>query len=362
MKRLELLDYVRFFAVIMVVLFHYTFNGIANGKITSIVHTSWLIEITKYGYLGVELFFMVSGYVIFFSARSGNAAKFAVSRAIRLYPAYWFAVLFTSGFALHWGGKLMSVYPSMVVVNLSMLQSFVGIGDVDGAYWTLAYEISFYAAVFLILLIGWQKYLHITIIFWPILFFVALIFKRQYLPYFGGYYYYFCAGALFAVLKEKFDWRAAISLLGTYALCVTYSANKAGDLTHTKGSDYNALVIGSLVSLFFVLFIFQNTKRAQLLTLPMSKMAGALTYPIYLIHAHFGYMVISQFATDENKIIVLPLTILIVFGLAYLLHTLVEVRFSSFWKKLFNSTLGRFVRFLQAIPSKLKAACVIFKQ
>ena len=56
MKRLELLDFTRFIAVIMVVLFHYTFNGIVNGKIGSISHSPWLIEITKYGYLGVELF------------------------------------------------------------------------------------------------------------------------------------------------------------------------------------------------------------------------------------------------------------------------------------------------------------------
>ena len=56
MKRLALLDYGRFFAVIIVVLFHYTFNGIANGKISSISHIPSVIAFTKYGYLGVELF------------------------------------------------------------------------------------------------------------------------------------------------------------------------------------------------------------------------------------------------------------------------------------------------------------------
>ena len=117
MKRLELLDYGRFFAAIVVVLFHYTFNGISNGKITSIAHTQSVIDLTKYGYLGVELFFMISGYVIFFSAKSGSASKFAVGRAVRLYPAYWFAVLFTSVFAFNWGGDLMSVQPRQIVVN-----------------------------------------------------------------------------------------------------------------------------------------------------------------------------------------------------------------------------------------------------
>jgi peptidoglycan/LPS O-acetylase OafA/YrhL len=50
MRRLELLDYARFFAAIIVVLFHYTFNGIANGKIDSLEHIDSLIEFTKYGH------------------------------------------------------------------------------------------------------------------------------------------------------------------------------------------------------------------------------------------------------------------------------------------------------------------------
>ena len=94
MSRLELLDYGRFLAAISVALFHYTFNGISNGKIASITLIPNLVEFTKYGYLGVHLFFMISGYVIFFSARKGAPSKFAVNRAVRLYPAYWFAVLF----------------------------------------------------------------------------------------------------------------------------------------------------------------------------------------------------------------------------------------------------------------------------
>ena len=304
---------------------------------------------------------MISGYVIFFSAQSGTAAKFAVSRAIRLYPAYWFSVMFTSVFALYWGGKLMSVHPSMVIANLTMLQSFVGIGDVDGVYWTLAYEISFYAAVFLILLAGWQKKLDKFFIYWPLLFCVALVFNKQKFPYFGGYYYYFCAGALFAVLRGKFDWRAAISLTITYVLCITYSSNKAGELSHVKGSSYDSVVIALLLSIFFVLFIFLNTKRAQSLKLPFSKIAGALTYPVYLIHAHFGYMVITQFATERNKIFIVPTTILIVLGLAYLLHTFVEVRLSLFWKRFFSFTLGRLVEVAQVAPSRLRAAYMSLK-
>nr|WP_275554988.1 acyltransferase family protein [Mixta sp. Marseille-Q2659] len=68
-NRVELIDYLRLIAALGVILFHYTFNGIDNGKISSISQIPALTQFTKFGYLGVELFFMISGYVIFFSAK-----------------------------------------------------------------------------------------------------------------------------------------------------------------------------------------------------------------------------------------------------------------------------------------------------
>ena len=153
MRRLELLDYGRFFAAIIVIFFHYTFNGIANGKIDSLTHVESLVDFTKYGYLGVELFFMISGFVIFHSAKNRTPAEFAVARAIRLYPSYWFAVIFTSIFAWFWGNDSMSVSLFQIMANFTLLQNYLGIENVDGVYWTLVYEIKFYILVFLILVI-----------------------------------------------------------------------------------------------------------------------------------------------------------------------------------------------------------------
>lgn len=351
MKRLALLDYGRFFAVVIVVLFHYTFNGIANGKISSVSHIPSLAEVTKYGYLGVELFFMISGYVIFFSARHATAAKFAVSRAVRLYPAYWFAVLFTSLFALHWGGELMAVDPTQILVNLSMFQYYLGVDHVDGVYWTLVFEITFYAAIFVLLFCGLQDKLNSIIICWPILFFIGLLLNVQHMPYMGNYYYYFCAGALFAILKEKFSWPAALSLLICYVFCLFFSAGKAETLSAERGFEFSPVVIGVAITCFFILFAGQNTEKAQGISLPYSSLAGALTYPVYLIHAHFGYMLISRFATEENKVWVYLGTFGLVLVIAFLMHKIIEVRFSYLWKNLFNATLGRMINYLQGVSS-----------
>ena len=70
-------------------------------------------------------------------------------------------------------------------------------------------------------------------------------------------------------------------------------------------------------------------------------MLGALTYPIYLIHAHFGYMFISHFATEDNKITIYILTLFIVIFTAYMIHILVEKKYSNLWQRLFCNIIGK---------------------
>lgn len=48
-----------------------------------------LAQPAKYGYLGVELFFMISGFVILMTASNNSLKRFFISRAVRLYPAFW---------------------------------------------------------------------------------------------------------------------------------------------------------------------------------------------------------------------------------------------------------------------------------
>jgi peptidoglycan/LPS O-acetylase OafA/YrhL len=70
------------------VLYHYT----ARGEITSF---PLLAPLTQFGYLGVPLFFMISGFVISASAENRTPSEFVISRITRLFPAYWFGVAFT---------------------------------------------------------------------------------------------------------------------------------------------------------------------------------------------------------------------------------------------------------------------------
>ena len=354
MKRLELLDYGRFIAACFVILYHYTFNGIANGKVTSIAHTPELIAITKYGYLGVELFFMISGYVIFYSAANRTASQFAVSRAQRLFPCYWFAILFTTVFAFFWGGDEMSVSLMQVIVNFTMVQHYLGFANVDGVYWTLLLEITFYGAIFFLLLFGFQRSLEKIFVAWPWVMCLALVGGIDDKPLLGGYYYYFAAGSLFALINQKTSKVALASLLLTLILCMTFSSGKAVALTEIKQVYHSPYIIGAIIFSFFGFFALFYVESIRQLKLPGSTTLGALTYPVYLIHAHFGYMFINRFATESNKFLICALAVSFVLMVAYFMHKVIEQRLAAFWKAVFSVSVGRPIRTLEALPKTVQ--------
>lgn len=91
-ERVGILDGMRFCAAMVVLLFHFAFRSWTSADIPTVVNYGLLGDISKYGYLGVDLFFMISGFVILMSAEGRTATAFVRSRAIRLYPAYWFSV------------------------------------------------------------------------------------------------------------------------------------------------------------------------------------------------------------------------------------------------------------------------------
>ena len=108
--RVNEIDLLRFFAALAVVFFHYSFRGYAADAM-SIMPYPLLASLSKYGYLGVELFFMISGFVILMTAANGSLRSFAISRIVRLYPAFWACCTVTFfGNSRHWRASLLGIY------------------------------------------------------------------------------------------------------------------------------------------------------------------------------------------------------------------------------------------------------------
>ncbi|MFW0155506.1 acyltransferase family protein, partial [Rothia sp. P6271] len=95
----------------------------------------------SFGALGVQLFFMISGFVILLTAIRGKTAKnFVISRFSRLYPSYWVALLMSTFLLFTVGAENHDITIQEAIVNITMFQRFLMVPNVDTVYWTLATE------------------------------------------------------------------------------------------------------------------------------------------------------------------------------------------------------------------------------
>ena len=340
MKRLQLLDYGRFAAAFSILLYHYTFNGFRNGKISSVGPFDYITYVTHFGKIGVEFFFIISGYVIYYSAQNKTSGEFVFSRVKRLYPAFWFAVLFTSLFAFLWGkGTAMEVSVPQIFANLTMLPEFLGYKNVDGAYWTLVYELKFYLLIFLILFFGIKKYLNQIIILWTAYLTVSY-FLRLNLPYSDIKFSFFTAGLLFAYSRKVLTPLIIVSLIQCYLLNTIW-------LIKDTAMPIRPLLSIITITGFYFFFFYLNTKKGSSLSLYKASLLGGLSYIIYLIHGHFGYLFLSKFATENNKTVIYFTVVFLVIAASYLIHFFIEKKLSDFWTTLFKNYVEHPVSFLE---------------
>lgn len=344
--RLELLDVGRLVAAVSVLFYHYFVNGIRNGKIASIEFTDAVADPARYGYLGVEFFFIISGYVIFHSAHGRSAEAFAVSRALRLLPAYWFCATLTAIAAQFWGGPHMQVSLPQYLANLTMVPDLLGHEYVDGVYWTLAYEIRFYLLILLLLLFAPGKVLLLLPIAWPLLQLAAKLSGLDKLPFLGSYYCYFAAGCCFAALRERASPMQWVALAVSLFLCTSHAHDLAARLS-AKPLGPTPAIAATIVAAMFVYFLLCNVPRIAQLRIPLSALAGGLTYPLYLVHAHIGYMMLSELAPVAGPWPAYTLAIGTVFLLAWGVHRFVETRPSRRWRALFQRTVGQAVAIVE---------------
>ncbi len=161
-SRVVELDALRGIAALAVVAFHYTTQyGQQYG------HTTPLGFGFPPGNYGVNLFFLISGFVIFMTLeRTRTAMDFVVSRFSRLYPAYWAAMALTAIFVYLLGMPEQRLSLRDLLLNLTMVQQILGGEHLDGSYWTLQVELFFYAQMLLWFALGQLKRIHVIILLW----------------------------------------------------------------------------------------------------------------------------------------------------------------------------------------------------
>ncbi|RTL57979.1 MAG: acyltransferase [Rhodocyclaceae bacterium] len=322
--RVRHIDLFRFIAAFMVMLFHYTFRGYAADGYSPMPYP-WLAPVTQYGYLGVEFFFLISGFVILMTASSGSLRRFMVSRVTRLYPAFWFCCTLTFIAILVFGTHRFVVTPVQYLVNLTMLNEFVGVEPIDGVYWSLAVEIRFYLLIGVLLLIGRIHRADIFLTAWLILTVALDLFPVEKLKtlFITFYAPYFIAGAASYLIYAKGKSPKRLALFAAcWVLALAHSTQSTADLIRHYHANYNVYVPFAIISVFFVAFLVVAIVK------PEGKMnwvtVGNLTYPLYLIHQVIGYLVFSHGYPGLNPHLLLWGTVFAMLLIAYFINQQVE--------------------------------------
>ncbi len=299
--RVNEIDLLRFLAAVAVVLFHYTFMGYARGMIA--MPYPLLAPVFKYGYLGVQLFFMISGFVILMTASNGCAKGFVVSRLIRLYPAFWACCTLTFITMLAFGAPRYVASLSQYLVNMTMISEFVKVPAIDGSYWSLLVEIRFYALVFLVLLAGRIHQAQLFLIIW-LLVSIALeivpLYKLRYLLV-VDYSAYFIAGATFYLV-----WSKSISLtriaviIVSWCLAIYQSFKGFSAFEKDMGISLNTAINTGILTGFFLVFALISLRCTGFFGRKRYLLMGALTYPLYLLHQKIGFIVFNHLYPQIN--------------------------------------------------------------
>ncbi|MFF2546208.1 acyltransferase family protein [Kitasatospora sp. NPDC058063] len=334
--RLAVLDGLRILAALMVVFHHYIgYGGGTKPEISAwgkpaeqVFHRA--SAPAAYLWTGICLFFVISGFVICMSSWGRPVGDFVRSRVIRLYPAYWFAVLLTTAVVTMWPLVRQPLPSEQVLANLTMFHVGLGIPNVDAVYWTLWAELRFYL---LFAIVVWQGVTYRRIVafcsIWTVAGIVAASTKWPVLEFFAmsDVSSFFVAGLALYLVHRYGPNLMLFGIVGiSWILSVLYTIQHQHDVNTVLGRPelptWPAVLLTTLSYLVITAVAMGWGSRIQWRWLTF---AGALTYPLYLLHEAMGWTALRALYDHGTK----PWTAvaIVITGMlvaSWLVHRLIE--------------------------------------
>ncbi|HEY1487135.1 MAG TPA: acyltransferase [Micromonosporaceae bacterium] len=340
-SRLAVLDGLRLLAALMVVSYHYV--GLGDPWDAKLPHgfplpVYWASE---YGFLGVELFFLISGFVICLSSLGRSLGDFFIARVVRLYPAYWFAIIATTIVVTLLPHVRKPLGVKDTLTNFTMLQIPLHVHDVDGVYWTLWAELRFYLLFSIVVAMGvtYRRVVAFCAI-WTVGCLIALsvggpLLTLVFLPAQAPY---FIAGTGFFLIHRYGQNAMLWGIVGMSYLLAVHQLGVDPRIRHKFGHvpAWFAIVI---ISVFFALIALialgKLTFGWRWLTT-----AGTLTYPLYLLHQHIGWAIIDKLQHRMPAPVLAGGVLALMLALAYAVHRFIERPLARRMKTILRAAVG----------------------
>lgn len=334
MQKINNIQALRGIAVISVLLFHLLIVEQKYGGAQTL-----LPSILEFGTFGVDLFFVISGFVMVTVTRGKfqslkQAGLFLYHRASRIYPLYWVYTLMALAVFLirpEWinssQGSQADILASFLLLPSNLLP-LVQVG------WTLIHEMYFYLVFFVIMLVLPEKFFAYAIILWgmvvTVFYGLALSNTPAYLLVFHPLTIEFLAGCLLALLFQRREhlplrgWSlAALSAFALVAVIAGHAQFHAQ--TGAIPSDWWRVLIYGLPA-FIIVTCMIYAERDGVVFPSALVQTGNASYSIYLSHLFTVNVVGRLWALVAVEGIVDNIIVVIVaFAMA------IAVGFISYW-------------------------------
>lgn len=336
------LQVLRAFAAFFVVLFH------AVPLFDVVPSLIGLKYLTTYGFVGVDLFFVLSGYVVTRSIQDAPTnlsvgLAFMLRRFVRIFLGYWPAMLLTVG-VFWWVTGTFNAAGLSIWTNLFLLS------PVDHDYWihtswSLCYELGFYTLLFvLIFLVSWRS-LGDRILLLGV---ALLIYNWTWLLWAPDQVYLgqqplrhllsamtleFLAGAWIAchghAIKSlrPLHWVGIAAVSGIAFVCAVIEAPSTANISLLRAATFGVFSVG-------VLLLCLGLQQSRLRAPPFLVVVGDASFALYLLHP----LVLAMVSWSQKYwALQYPTWMPIVFGMA----PIIAVLASCVWYFLIERPLHR---------------------
>lgn len=338
-KRLKELDALRGIAALLVVFFHFTMDRPGYNTFF------------KLGTTGVDLFFIISGFVILMSLQNiSKGVDFVINRASRLYPTYWASVTFTFILLISY-----SIYKDVgdlgskaiqYLGNLTMFQFYLnfphGIADLDGPYWTLIIEMLFYISILLLYLTKLIKHLEVIGIILCLAMIILIYFCYHlsyvkdiinWLPLLQFLPLFFAGATFYKIHTNKNSKVISYSIIVFCFICQIFLFPHVGrSFSFISRTEYCIMLF-----VYFSLFVLFVNNRLSFIVNKTTLFLGKISYALYLIHQYVSLKFIIPIFHNKLGInfwiVTFFINLPIIIGIASLITYKIEVPYSRKMKE-----------------------------